>query len=309
MKKLSAICALALVLTMALAPSASAAEWADPAQVCYPTSVTQNEDGTEIRKFYDLSPQDDPAGIPRSDFEQDGFHYTLVDLLKQELPEHESRQHTETVSLESKNKDMASVLALLPQEKEFITEDGLAGTLTLRLDTVQVEVSGYGSSTKEVSATRSYPNLASQDTANIPKTIQDGGRTLTLQDIRWQTDNTGSLDGYALGDRYTAVATYTGSATSSYVKGYTVTAEYTGTVSRIALNKTRYVAIFEGVPLQPVEIVPETPDPSTQAPAASFNWPLLLVPLGLIAAAGGGIGIALFLKRRNELAEGADSDA
>ena len=67
MKKLSAICALALVLTMALAPSASAAEWADPAQVCYPTSVTQNEDGTEIRKFYDLSPQDDPAGIPRSD--------------------------------------------------------------------------------------------------------------------------------------------------------------------------------------------------------------------------------------------------
>ena len=309
MKKLSAICALALVLTMALAPSASAAEWADPAQVCYPTSVTQNEDGTEIRKFYDLSPQDDPAGIPRSDFEQDGFHYTLVDLLKQELPEHESRQHTETVSLESKNKDMASVLALLPQEKEFITDDGRAGTLTLRLDTVQVEVSGYGSSTKEVSATRSYPNLASQDTANIPKTIQDGGRTLTLQDIRWQTDNTGSLDGYALGDRYTAVATYTGSATSSYVKGYTVTAEYTGTVSRIALNKTRYVAIFEGVPLQPVEIVPETPDPSTQAPAASFNWPLLLVPLGLIAAAGGGIGIALFLKRRNELAEGADSDA
>ena len=88
-----------------------------------------------------------------------------------------------------------------------------------------------------------------------------------------------------------------------------MTAEYTGTVSRIALNKTRYVAIFEGVPLQPVEIVPETPDPSTQAPAASFNWPLLLVPLGLIAAAGGGIGIALFLKRRNELAEGADSDA
>lgn len=48
-----------------------------------------------------------------------------MDLLKQELPEHESRQHTETVTLESKSKDMASVLALLPQEREFITEDGL----------------------------------------------------------------------------------------------------------------------------------------------------------------------------------------
>ena len=299
MKKLTAVCALALALTMALSPAAHAAEWADPAQVCYPSSVTQNEDGTEIRKFYDLSPEDDPTGIPRSDFEQDGYHYTLVDLLKQELPEHESRQHTETVTLESKNKDMASVLALLPQEKEFITDDGLSGTLTLRLDTVQVDVSGYGSSTRQGSATRSYPNLAGQDTQYIPKTIQDGGRTLTLQDVNWQTDNTGSLDGYALGDRYTAVATYTGSATSSYVKGYTVSADYTGTVSRIALNKTRYVAIFEGTPLQPVEPAADTANTA----ASAFHWAYVLVPLGVIAAAGGGIGIALFLKRRGELAE------
>ena len=299
MKRLTTVCALALALTMALAPAAYAAEWADPAQVCYPTSVTRNEDGTEIRKIYDLSPEDDPVGIPRSDFQQDGYHYTLVDLLKQELPEHESRQHTETVTLESKSKDMASVLALLPQEKEFITDDGLSGTLTLRLDTVQVDVSGYGSSTRQVSATRSYPNLAGQDTQYIPKTIQDGGRTLTLQDVNWQTDNTGSLDGYALGDRYTAVATYTGSATSSYVKGYTVSADYTGTVSRIALNKTRYVAIFEGTPLQPVEPAADTANTA----ASAFHWAYVLVPLGVIAAAGGGIGIALFLKRRGELAE------
>ncbi|UQT47036.1 cell wall anchor protein [Flavonifractor plautii] len=215
-------------------------------QVCYPTSVTRSEDGTEIRKVYDLSPEQDPAGIPRSDFEQDGFHYTLTDLLQQELPEHESRPHTETVSLESKSKDMESVLALLPQEKEFVTEDGLSGTLSLQLDTVQVEAAGYGSSTREVSATRSYPNLASQDTASIPKSIEEDGRNLTLQNIDWRTDNTASVAGYNLGDCYTAVATYTGTATSSYVTGYTVTADYTGTVSRIALNRVRYVAIFEG---------------------------------------------------------------
>ena len=308
MKKTTAICALALALTMALAPAASAADWDGHALVCYPTSVTQNEDGTEIRKFYDLSPEDDPAGIPRSDFEQNGFHYTLVDLLKQELPEHENRQHTETVSVASKSKDMASVLALLPQEKAFITDDGLSGVLSLKLDTVNVEVSGYGSSTKEVSATRSYPNLAGQDTANIPKTIHDGGRTLTLQDISWQMDNTASMDGYALGDRYTAVATYTGSATSSYIKGYTVTADYTGTVSRINLDKTRYVAIFEGAPLQPLEPVDGGPDVVEPSLASSFNWPLLLIPLGVIAAAGGGIGVAIFLKRRHELAEGGDGD-
>lgn len=310
MKRLPAIFATALVLTMTLAPSAFAAEVmtsAETAQVCYPTAVTRSEDGTEIRKLYDLSPADDPSGIPRSDFEQDGFHYTLTDLLKQELPEQEIRQHTETVSLESKSKDMESVLALLPQEREFITDDGLTGTLTLRLDTVQVEVAGYGSTTKEVSATRSYPDLAGQDTQYIPKTIEDNGRTLTLQNIDWQTDNTASTDGYALGDRFTAIATYTGSATSSYVKGYIVTAEYTGTVSRIALNKTRYVAIFEGVAMEPAE--PEEPTIELSDIAekpASFNWAYVLVPLGIVAAAGGGIGIALFLKRRSESDDGSD---
>ena len=296
MKRKLAFCVAAMCLTMALAPSALAVETtaSSPSpQVCYPTSVSRSEDGTEIRKYYDLAPEDDPAGIPRSDFEQDGFRYTLIDLLKQELPENESRQHTETVSLQSKSKDMESVLALLPQEKEFITEDGLSGVLTLRLDTVQVEVAGYGSSTREV--TRSYPNLASQDTANIPKTIEDNGRTLTLQGIDWQTDNTATTDGYALGDRFTAVATYTGTATSSYVTGYTVTADYAGTVSRIALNKTRYVAIFEGTAIEPLAPLPDADNGPVQ-----FNWAYVLVPLGIVFAAGGVIGGCLLYKRRHE---------
>lgn len=297
MKRMIAICAAALCLTMALAPAAMAADpTSSQPEVCYPSAITRSEDGTELRKLYDLGPEDDPAGIPRSDFEQDGFHYTLTDLLQQELPEYEERAHAETVTLESEKKDMESVLALLPQEREFITEDGFTGTLSLQLDTVQVEVAGYGSSTREVSATRSYPNLLSQDTQYIPKTVEEDGRTLTLQSIDWQTDNTATADGYAMGDRFTAIATYTGSATSSYVKGYTVTAEYCGTVSKIALNKVRYVAIFEGTPLQPP--VSEEPE-STQ-----FNWAALLVPFGIVALAGAGIGAALFIRRRREADDG-----
>ena len=106
-----------------------------------------------------------------------------------------------------------------------------------------------------------------------------------------------------MGDCYTAIATYTGSATSSYVKGYVVTADYSGTVSRIALNKVRYVAIFEGVPLVPAEPEP-TPEPSEEVrePAApvQFHWAYVLVPLGVITAIGGGIGAALYIKKRRE---------
>ena len=330
-------------LTTAVSPAAT------PKEVCYPTSIDVRDEGAEIRKIYDLSPDADPAGIPRTDFEHAGFYYTFVDLLKQELPEYEERTHIESVTLNSKSKDMESVLALLPEQKEFVTDDGLAGILSLQLDTVQVETAGYGKSTKQVSVTRNYPNQVSQDTENIPKTIDDGGKTLTLADIKWQTDNTANVNGYAMGDRYTAVATYTGTATSTYVKGYTVTAEYTGTVSRIALNRVRYVAIFEGMaifsdipdpndtsdlmeppadstdPSAPVNpetpVVPDTPSQSEnpepeapdanapqepQTPSFTFNWAYILVPLLVIALAGIGVGIALFIKHRTE--NGDDSD-
>jgi len=305
MKRIITVCAMLVALSMALSLSAFAA---DTSEVCYPTSVTQSEDKTEIRKAYDLAPEQNPGGIPRSDFEQDGFHYTLIDLLRQELPEIEQRQHTETVSLESKNKDMASVLALLPQEREFITDDGLVGTLALKLDTVQVEPSGYGSATKQLTATRSYPNLAGQDTQYIPKTIEENGKTLTLQSIDWQTDNTANVDGYAIGDRYTAVATYTGTTTSSYVKGYTVTADYTGAVSRIVLNRVRYVAIFEGKPMQ-APLAERTAEADAEAQTvAQFPWHYVLIPIGAVAVVGAGIGAALTIKRRGENEHGGTED-
>ena len=305
MKQTIILLLVAVLLAATLTPVALAAE------VCYPTAVEQNEDGSEIRKVYDLTPDQDPAGISRSDFEQNGIHYTLTDLLKQEMPEYQERSHTEEVTLSSKSKDMETILSLLPQQKEFVTEDGLSGILTLKLDTVQVETAGYGTSSKTVTTTRRYPNLGSQDTSYIPKTVEENGRTMTLQDISWQTDNTANMDDYALGDRYTAVATYSGTATSSYVTGYTVTAKYEGTVSKIALDRVRYVAVFEGTEIRPVITIPEIPeidDPMTAAPdktategGFSFNWAYVFIPLGVVVLIGGGVAVALFLKRRSEM--------
>ena len=99
--------------------------------------------------------------------------------------------------------------------------------------------------------------------------------------------------------RYTAIATYTGSTTSSYIKGYTVTADYTGTVSHIALDRVRYVAIFEGEPIQPILLAEN---------AAALRWSYVLVPFGIVAAAGAGVGGALFWKRRKEAAAGEEDD-
>ena len=64
MKRTILRCAAGLLIAAALLPTALAAEpfpAVTEVQVCYPTSVTRSEDGTEIRKVYDLSPEQDPC--------------------------------------------------------------------------------------------------------------------------------------------------------------------------------------------------------------------------------------------------------
>ena len=87
-----------LALAMSLTTAAFAADPPEPAQPspCYPTAVTRSEDGGEIRKMYDLGPEDNPAGTPRSDFEQEGYHYML---LQETYPNHPDRAPEQTAFL------------------------------------------------------------------------------------------------------------------------------------------------------------------------------------------------------------------
>lgn len=304
MKRKIIPCLLALALSASLAPSVLAAALpagphceaalqadrsaADLAAACYPVSVTRSEDKTSICKVYELAPGDDPALIPRAAFERDGWRYTLTELVRKELPVRQERTCTETFTAESKTRDTEAVLALLPQTREIAAGDGFSGVLELRLDTVKVEPSGYGSATRELTARRTYPNLADQDAAYIPKSVEENGKTLTLTDVQW----TAGQDG-----RYTALALYSGTATGSYVKSYTVTAQYSGTVSRTAVEKVRYTAMFTGTKLEPEPQPSAAPDQSAGKTAAPL-WLSIALPVGAAALA---IGAAVVRVRREAM--------
>lgn len=242
----------------------------------YPTDIVEYTEGEHPRleKIYILTAGDDPAAIPTADFQREGRTYTLLDLTRRDHTETDAKLHTEAVTLESKSKDMDKILPLLPTTKEITTEDGYTGLLTLDTASIQVEAAGYGSSSRTVTATRSYPNLSDADAAFVPKTTEDNGRTLELADVQWQE----------AGGFYHATATYTGTATSKYATGYTVTANYTGEVSKVSSDTVIYTAIFSGTPIQ------AQPEPSPQNDAdtvagtgGGWDW-LLILPIGAGAA-------------------------
>lgn len=203
---------------------------------------------------------------------------------------------TQTETVESDNKNMETILGLLPQEKVVTTEDGFEGTLYLNLDSIHTEPSGYGSKTSPVTATRRYPNLASADTNHLPKTITEGGRTLNLQGVEWQTDNTYSANDYEIGDRFTAICTYGGSKTVSYVKGYTTTADYVGDAYRTGVTVIRYTVIFTGTPVPTAEPnIPPEPDGEKQG--GSETWILISAVLAALCVGAGG---AYYWTKRKE---------
>lgn len=263
MKKTITIMAVFLLLSM---NTVFAAEY--PSQVSY----NLNNGIFEVRKTYEMQVDEEPSAQAKQSFEQDGYSFVLTDMLRKELPEQQSKEYTETVTVSSESKELTAVLPLFADTKEITTEDGFAGTLKLDTSTITVEPAGYKNNSWTVSATRTYPNLSSMDLEYIPKTTTENGRTLNFSTVDWQTDNTENVDDDTIGNRFSAVVTYTGTASSRNVTGYTVTAQYSGEVEKVSLDKVQYVAVFHGTPIAPQEVAKES----------VMDWRYLAIPGGLV---------------------------
>jgi len=222
-----------------------------PEKYLYPVSVSesQNSGQREIIKTYELGTNEKPEDISRESFSRGGYMYELTDIIKNETVSADTREYIELVEQFSDVNDTEAILKLFGKSYEYINEDGYMGIMTLDISTLKVETAGTKSSSYTVTATREYPHLSSNDTSLIPKTITDSGRTLTLSNIEWKVQNYTTIDYEHIPDSYTAVATYTGTASRTTVTGYTATAEYRGTLTKIIKGKTMYTAYFIGVPI------------------------------------------------------------
>ena len=195
---------------------------------------------------------------------------------------------------------------------EVETEEGYSGILKLDHTSVHVTVDGYKSSTKNHSTTRTFPNLSDADLSLLPKTVTEGGRTLSLATVQWSSSYGDDGEGGA-SVRYSATASYTGTSTTRYATGYTITANYTGEVAKTGCEIVTYTAIFGSTEATPSEIasakaekrdvVPETeaelePEPESepaaeqeqqepeQEPAVDISRPTPITAEGMLIALG-----------------------
>lgn len=267
---LTTLCALALVTTGSIPALAAEADTGESARY-YPISVEEYTYGEQneprINKVYQLSLSDDPSGIPRSDFVRNGRLYYLLDMTRKDEVGVDTKPHTETVTRPSDTSNMEEILQGLEAELEVTTEEGYTGVLRLDHTSVQVTTDGYATKTQPLSATRSYPNLSEADVSLVPKSIEDSGRTLTLADVQWQE----------AGGFYNAAATYTGTASSKYATGYTVTADYAGEVTKTTSGTVLYTAVFGLAEEQ--EAVTAIPQPAAEGGGFDWRW-LLVLPAG-----------------------------
>lgn len=130
----------------------------------YPISVEEYTYGSfdelRINKVYQLSLSDDPSRIPTEDFERNGRRYFLLDMIQEDEVGVDTQDYTDTITQDSDTNDLSAVLKQLDPHREVTTEDGYTGLLALDYTSVTVEAKGYKTSTKSLSATRTYPNLS-----------------------------------------------------------------------------------------------------------------------------------------------------
>lgn len=250
MKKRITSLMLILVVAVSMTMGASAASYI-PDDVTY-----QNLNGQQLAiKTYTLLTDQDPSDLYEDDFEYDGFLYSMSDIVKQEQRYQEENAHTEVVTVTTASKNLEDILAELKPTIEY--DDGVSsGTLSLDHSTLKTEAAGYKRSSYTVTATKNYTGLDRNDSSYIDKTVEKNGRTLSLSNVTWSVESTALVGDELVPATYSAVATYSGSASSTVATGYITTAEYKGTVVSSGISSILYTVTYLGTKIEPTKAEP-----------------------------------------------------
>ena len=250
----------------------------------YPIEVQTAEDhGMQLLvKTFVVPEGTDPQTLIEGDLTRRGISYEVSDILCQELPgDMERKTVSQTLTMDSETDKLENILPLLKSSMEY-QEGGFSGTLTLDKSSIQVKESGTSNYSYQLKETKEYTGLDRNDPYYIPKTTEKNGVTLNLADIEW-TPMASAAENSDVPSLYRATAIYTGTAWGSKADGYTVTADYTGEVSRTIQGDMKYSIIYEEI---------QQKENQQENTPTAFPWKtIVLVVIGIGIIGSGAFGI------------------
>ena len=217
---------------------------------------TATENGVAIIKMtYEVPPDADPQALALP-FEREGYKFVAREIQSRELTgETLTRAAEKTATAESETDKEAEILKHFPAAIDY-EDDGYSGQLHLDGSTLQTEAATHEAYTYPYTRTREVLGLERNDPSYIDREWQ--GMALSGVTFRPGADG-----------RYTATATYKGTATGSRATGYVTTATYRGEISKTSPGNMLYTVIYEGIPLAaPVTLPGEVPEQEATEQAA-----------------------------------------
>ena len=281
-----AACALALMCTV----SAWAMEVPN-------STVVQNLNGVQqYIKTFTVSAELDPQVLVEEPFDYEGYRYSFTDITKQENNFEAEKEHTETITVETKKKDLSAILEVLEPTMEY--DDGhYSGTLALDHTSIKTEAAGYTSGSYTIRETKEIANCDSNDMAYVPQTTVKDGKTISLESVDWKVQGTALVDDTLVPSSYVAIATYSGKGSYSTPTGYVSTAEYKGTVACKEIKDVTYTVLYTGAKTpHPVEESVAEATRSLSDTVAANRTPFLIGGGILLALLG--VGTFLLLRSR-----------
>jgi len=214
----------------------------------FPVQVQTAEDhGVQLLVKTFLVPEGtDPQTLVEGDLTRRETSYEVSDILRREMPEDvEKKAVTQTVTMDSETDKLEEILPLLQSSMDY-QENGFSGTLVLDKGSVQAKEAGTSSYSYQLKETKEYTGLDRNDPYYIPKTTEKNGVTLSLANVDW-TPMASAADNSDVPSLFRATALYTGTVWGNKADGYTITADYTGEVSRTTPGDVMY-SIFAVIP-------------------------------------------------------------
>ena len=206
-----------------------------------------------LSKTYEMPPDFDPAALKEQPFEQDGYWYRYERMDKTIHHKTETQDAEDTVTIEAPSADLSAVIDKFPVTKAY-TKDDYSGDLTLDLQSIKVEATGYKTVTDSHphSVTKTY-ELPYNDRSLVPETVQADGMNLPRTGLTWtETANVSDSDVPAT---WTATAVYSKTIYTSHqvATGYQASVVYRGTISKTSVDHVAYTVTYIGskIPILP----------------------------------------------------------